>query len=471
MQDDLKLDDTDRPAWLEPVRRRIADQLAGGLGAHWLVAVSGGCDSVGLLLALHRLAPSLGLRLTVAHLNHNLRGEQAREDARFVERLGESLGLPVIVGQWRPSRPAHFEADARAGRYAWLLETAQARGASVVAVGHTRDDQAETVLHRILRGTGPRGLAGIPFARPLDPDHSITLVRPLLGVPRREIEAELARVGQNFRHDPTNVDPSYTRSRIRTELLPQLAADYNPQIAEALARLGDLAAANQALLDALLSDLQDRAVPTIDDHQIKIDPAATAALSLHAIAEVVRRAWRTARWPEQGMTARRWSRIADLIAQCRPTRVHVGEGVELVIDDSIQLKRGPEPEAPPRDPVVLEAPGAVEVSWAGGRLEAVMFDESSAYDEILDLDRVAFPLTIRPPRPGDRFEPLGMPGRRVAVRDLLRNRRVPPDQRQVTPLVTDRDGIVWVVGHRVADRVRVTEATSRPLGLRWAKDS
>lgn len=467
MLDDSSPDDTDRPAWLEPVRRRIADWFSEGLGAHWLVAVSGGCDSVGLLLALHRLAPSLGPRLTVAHLNHNLRGEQAREDARFVERLGESLGLPVVVGQWRPSRPAHFEADARAGRYAWLLETAQARGASVVAVGHTRDDQAETVLHRILRGTGPRGLAGIPFARPLDPDHTITLVRPLLDVPRRAIEAELARIGQDFRHDPTNADPSYTRSRIRTELLPQLAVDYNPQIAEALARLGDLAAANQELLDALLSDLQSRAVRTIDDHQIQIDPAATAGLSPHAIAEVVRRAWRTAQWPEQGMTARRWSRIADLIAEGRPARVHVGEGVELVFDDSIQLKRGTEPEALPRAPVVLEAPGAVAVPWANGRLEAVITCYSSTYDETIDLDRVAFPLVIRPPRPGDRFEPLGMPGHRVAVRDLLRNRRVPPDQRQTTPLVTDRDGIVWVVGHRLADRVRVTETTSRRLGLRW----
>lgn len=467
MLDDSDLDDTDRPAWLEPVGRRIADWLAGGLGADWLVAVSGGCDSVGLLLALRRLAPSLGLRLTVAHLNHNLRGEQARDDARFVERLGESLDLPVVVGQWRPSRPAHFEADARAGRYAWLLETAKARGASVVAVGHHRDDQAETVLHRILRGTGPRGLAGIPPIRPLAPDHSITLVRPLLDVPRREIEEELARIGQNFRHDPTNADPAYTRSRIRTELLPQLAADYNPQVAEALARLGELAAANQDLLDALLGDLQTRAVRTIDDHQITIDPAATAGISPHAIAEVVRRAWRAAQWPERGMTARRWSRVAALIAEGQPARAHVGEGVEIFIDDLIQLKRGPEAEALPGVSVVLEAPGAVEVPWAGGRLEAVIVEESSTYDETIDLDRVAFPMMVHPPRPGDRFEPLGMPGRRVALRDLFRNRRVPPDQRRFVPLLTDRNGVVWVVGHRIADRVRVTGATARRLGLRW----
>lgn len=469
MLDDSDHDDTDRPAWLEPVRRRIADQLAEGLGAHWLVGVSGGCDSVGLLLALHRLAPSLGLKLTVAHLNHNLRGEQAREDARFVERLAERLGLSVVVGQWRPTRPAHFEVDAREGRYAWLSRTAKARGASVVAVGHNRDDQAETVLHRVLRGTGPRGLAGIPFARPLDPDGSVMLVRPLLDVSRREIEAELARIGQDYRHDPTNVDPAYTRSRIRVDLLPKLEAEYNPQVAEALARLAELAAANEETLDALLADLQARAVRSIDDHQITIDRAATASLSPHLIAEVVRRAWRTARWPERGMTARRWSRIATLIAEAEPIRADVGEGVELRVGESIHLARPATPDAPEVVPVVLEAPGAVDVPWAGGRFEAVIDEEQTDYDEVIDLDRVAFPLTVRAPRPGDRFEPLGMPGRRVALRDLLRNRRVPADRRRFVPLVVDREGVVWVVGHRIADRVRVSEATNRRLGLRWVE--
>jgi len=470
MQDDSRLDDTDRPDWLEPVRRRIAGWLAGGLGSGWLVAVSGGCDSVGLLLALHRLAPSLGLKLTVAHLNHNLRGEEAREDARFVERLGESLGLPVVVGQWRPTRPAHFEADARAGRYAWLLETAGVLGASAVAVGHTRDDQAETVLHRLLRGTGPRGLAGIPFTRPLGPDRSVTLVRPLLNVSRRDVRDELDRIGQAFRDDPTNQDPSYTRARIRNDLLPKLEAEYNPRIAEALARLGQLAAANQEMVDALLHDLQTRIVRTIDPRQIRLDLDATAALSPHLIAEVVRRAWRTAQWPEQGMTARRWSRIAALIAEGHPTRVHVGEGVELYIHADIHLTREPAPDAPPPPfaPVVLKTPGAVEVPWAGVRLEAhIIADETSTYDEVVDLDRVVFPLTIRPPLPGDRFDPLGMSGRRVALRDLLRNRRVPPNERRFVPLVADETGILWIVGHRIADRARVTETTIRRLGLRW----
>ena len=162
MPDDRAFDDTEAPAWLEPVRRRITGWLDSETTANWVVAVSGGGDSVCLLRVLHRLAPKLNLRLSVAHLDHGVRGEQARDDARFVQALAESLGLPFDLGHWSPTRAGHFEADARSARYAWLREVAEGRGASAVAVGHTRDDQAETILHRILRGSGPRGLAGIP---------------------------------------------------------------------------------------------------------------------------------------------------------------------------------------------------------------------------------------------------------------------------------------------------------------------
>lgn len=468
MPDDSRLDDTDRPAWLEPVAGRIADRLAAGLGRDWLVAVSGGCDSVGLLWALHRLAPTLGLRLTVAHLNHNLRGEEAREDARFVERLAESLGLPVVVGQWRPIRPAHFEADARVGRYAWLLRTAEARGASVVAVGHTRDDQAETVLHRLVRGTGPRGLAGIPFERPLAPGRSVTLLRPLLGVSRQAIRDELDRIDWSFREDPTNLDPSYTRARIRNDLLPKLRAEYNPKVAEALSRLADLAAANQELLDSLIADALTRVVRSIEKHEIAFKFREITELSPHLVAEIVRRAWRAGGWPEQGMTARRWSRIAAAIVAGGPARVHVGEGVELLLaGDSVQLRRWPAADPPTAAAIVLQAPGAVAVTWANGWFEARVAEEADAYDEVVDLDRVVFPLTIRPPRPGDRFEPLGMSGRSAGLGDFLRGRRVPAAERRLVPLVVDQTGVLWVVGHRIADRARVTAATTRRLGLRW----
>ncbi len=189
---------------------------------------------------LCELAEPLSLKLSVAHMDHGVRGDSAREDARFVEELARSLGLLADVARWQPDRAGHFEADARRARYDWLMQVARARGAGAVAVGHTRDDQAETIVHRIVRGTGPRGLAGIPARRSLANDPGLFLVRPLLRVSRREIRDYLAAIGQPFREDETNATLTGTRGRIRNDLLPKLAADYNPAVGEVLVRLGAL---------------------------------------------------------------------------------------------------------------------------------------------------------------------------------------------------------------------------------------
>ena len=212
-----------REPWTERVERRVVRWCEQGLGKAWLVAVSGGGDSVGLLRILHRLAETLGLHLSVAHLDHGARGEDACADAAFVAALAGSLELPFVLGTWRPTRTGHFESDARRARYNWLTEAARARGSSVVALGHTRDDQAETILHRILRGTGPRGLAGMPPTRLLASKPRITLARPLLDISRREVRDYLADLKQPFREDESNADLTRTRARIRHDLLPKLA--------------------------------------------------------------------------------------------------------------------------------------------------------------------------------------------------------------------------------------------------------
>ena len=173
------------------------------------------------------------------HLDHGVRGEASRADAAFVAELAAMLGLPFDQGQWRPSRSGHFESEALRARYDWLTQIARARNAAVVAVGHTRDDQAETILHRIVRGTGPRGLAGIPSRRVLATDPRIMLVRPLLICHRQGIREYLAGLGQPCREDESNADLTRTRARIRHDLLPRLAAEYNPRLADALVRLGE----------------------------------------------------------------------------------------------------------------------------------------------------------------------------------------------------------------------------------------
>ncbi len=402
------------------------------------------------------------MRLSVAHLDHGVRGEAARADAEFVAHLADSLGLPFDLGHWGPTRPGHFEADARRARYAWLAEVARARGAAAVAVGHTRDDQAETILHRIVRGTGPRGLAGMPSRRPLS--DSATLVRPLLGASREEVRAYLAAIGQPFRDDASNADLSRTRARIRHDLLPRLAAEYNPKVADALVRLGRLAAASDRAVCRGLEEVARGVTIEEGPNALVFLNARLARLPRLLRAEVIRLAWRRAGWPEAGMDAARWLRLAAMVRRDRG-RFSVGAGIDAWLSaDILRLAPAPsDPELATRPaPVHLPIPGSA--IWGGGRVVATL-DPDAPRDETIDLDRLApirtasqgVQLCIRAPMPGDRFAPLGMDDREKPLNDFFRGRRVPREHRGRVPLVCDRVGIVWVVGHRIAHRVRLTD--------------
>ena len=291
-----------------------------------VVAVSGGADSVGLLRVVAGFAEGLELRPSVAHLDHGARGEASAADARFVAELAENLGLPFDLGAWRPSRSSHFEADARRARYEWLAEIARARGASAVAVGHTRDDQAETILHRILRGTGPRGLSGIPARRRLT--EGVTLVRPLLGVGRDALRAYLVVLGQPWREDASNADFDRTRARIRHDLLPKLASEYNPKVAEALVRLGGLAEAEHRALRTLAERFVRRRMIFEGDGRVGLPIVEMRKRPPALRSEIVRALWRRAGFPEAGMDGRRWARLARMVEPGAPPGLSAGAGVE-----------------------------------------------------------------------------------------------------------------------------------------------
>ncbi len=460
--------------WIDRVEHRLARRCERGLSKSWMVAVSGGGDSVGLLRVLHQLAGPLGLRLSVAHLDHGVRGEASRADAAFVAALAGSLGLPFVLGVWKPTRPGHFESDARRARYEWLIEAARVRGASVVAVGHTRDDQAETILHRIVRGTGPRGLAGIPFSRVLATGPQLTLVRPLLGVSRREVRDYLAALQQPFREDASNTDLSRTRARIRHDLLPKLAAEYNPKVALALVRLGSLASSFERAIEADLRELEKSVVITRAQDCVVLKHGILRSIPAFQRAEVLRRVWRRAAWPEANMSASRWRRLAALVQNDEIPVVEVGAHVEVSTESSfLVLRRRLIPASSSEAADTLElipvaVPGLTAIPWAAGAIDArIDSDPERAVDETIDLDRVSLPLVIRPPTVGDRFAPLGMGGQSMALADFFRGRHVRRTDRTRVPLVCDQKGIIWVVGHRIADRVRVSDKTRRRLGLSW----
>lgn len=463
---------SDARAWVEIIGRRLSRWRSRGLSSTWVVAVSGGGDSVGLLRMLHELAPALQVRLSVAHLDHGVRGDAARQDAEFVAGLAASLGLAFDLGQWQPTRSGHFESDARRARYAWLIDVARARGAGVVAVGHTRDDQAETILHRIIRGTGPRGLAGIPPRRILARNPAVALVRPLIDVSRAGIRAYLEQIGQPFREDTSNTDVTRTRARIRHDLLPRLAADYNPRIDEALVRLGSLASSSQRAIEGAVRDVARSSVATRGNGSFVLKPPFLRTQPLYLRTEVLRRLWRAAGWPESGMSAQHWRRLGEAVATLESGSFDAGAGVALTVRSPfLVLHRTaptdrPSPTAEPAAPLLLPIPGELDVPWAGGRIIGAI-EPAASGDEAIDLHRLDLPLTVRTPIAGDRFAPLGMGGRSMALADFFRGRGVSREARARTPVVCDRQGIVWVVGHRIAERVKVTDSTRRRLMLGW----
>ena len=281
-----------------------------------LVAVSGGGDSVALLRGLAALrVPGEG-RLIAAHVNHKLRGADSDADQAFVQELCQQLGLAcevalAAVDATAGGRGRGIEATARRARYAALEETAGRVGARFVVTAHTADDQAETILHRILRGTGIRGLRGMSRARPLGP---ATLLRPLLGTGRAELVAYLRDRQQPFRSDASNRDLRFTRNHIRKELLPLLAAHYNPTIVAALLRLGELAGESQVLIDAMVRDVAQRCLRHVGRDEVRLDLAILAVQPPYLVREVLMDVWRRQGWPLAAMGFAEWDSLAAMIS-------------------------------------------------------------------------------------------------------------------------------------------------------------
>jgi tRNA(Ile)-lysidine synthase len=300
---------------------RVADFMAAVCPGHdaGVVAVSGGPDSVALLRLLLELH-QVGLigTLTVAHLNHQLRGGDSDADEDFVQRLAGKYSLPfrserVNVAKLAKDQKDNVENAARQVRYDWLAEIARSEGARWVATGHTADDQAETLLHRLVRGTGLHGLGGIPPQRELAP--GIAVIRPLLGSSRAEVLAYLQNAKQDFRTDSSNVDLGFTRNRIRHELLPVLARDFNPAIVSVLCRLAEQAREVQSLVEIQAGDLLRNTELPRAGNLLVFNRTTLAKAPRHLVREVFRLVWSRENWPAGSMTFDDWERLAVLACQ------------------------------------------------------------------------------------------------------------------------------------------------------------
>jgi tRNA(Ile)-lysidine synthase len=422
--------------------------LAGGETV--LVAVSGGADSVALLHVLRQLAPTWRLRLHGLHVDHGLRPDAA-SDAEVVRALGDRLAVPVEVERVRVG-PGSLEAAARAARYAALEAAADRLGADRIAVGHTADDQAETVLMRILAGAGVRGLAAIPPVRG-------RIIRPLIDVRRQALRQALQEAGLPWVEDPTNRDLKFLRNRIRHELLPLLAASYRTDVVPALARTARLAReAVDALERTAAAELTRLAAA--EPGAVTLPRAALAGLPAPVGAEVLRQA--AARLGSRA-PLRAWAHLGlrRVLAVPPPRRPFRLGGVRVEVSgDRIRVGTVPTPRLSPR---TLGVPGRVELPEIGCALEARLLP-AAGYAVPRASERVAFDaaelprtLAVRPRRPGDRFRAFGGGERRL--KSFLIDARVPRWERDRLPLLEAAGEIVWVAGLRRGAAAPLTAAT------------
>lgn len=408
-----------------------------------LVAVSGGADSVALLHLLHALAPVFPFALLAAHLDHGIRPESS-EDADFVRSLCARLGVVLIEGRadvpaLAAARRRGLEETARESRRSFLCQTAARHGCGAIALGHHRDDQAETVLFRLLRGSALSGLAAM---RP----RSDLFIRPLLSFSRQQIRDFLAGQGLDFIEDASNADVTYTRNRIRHQLLP-LLRDFNPRIEEHLTRFS----CRLALEEDYWESEECRLLATlgqVGEAEVRFARAGLLALHPAVRLRLLRRALLVVRGDLLGVAACHLTGVEKLLLADRPqAELHLPGAWAARRYEQLWLRRVA-PESPLPVLLTIDGPGVYPLS-GGGELLVSLVPSALGEDHRaveFDASRVSFPLTLRSPLAGDRLRPAGMAGSKK-LKDLLIDAKVPREQRRRLLLVV-ADEILWVVGLR-----------------------
>ncbi len=446
------------------------------------MALSGGPDSCALLLALMEAADAglLPRPVGAAHFHHGLRGTDADEDAAFSAALATRLGLPCVVGIGAvPTGEGLSPNDAaRRARYAFLTEAAGDLQADTIATAHTMDDQAETVLLRVLRGTGTDGLAGIPATRELE--GGLTAVRPLLSVRRVDIEAYCRERGVTPRYDPSNTKDRYARSRLRARL-PQIAQDFNPRLPDALSRLADNAARDADLLNQLTDELWKRACLRDEETLVVLDKAPLYKTHSALRRRVLLRAIRAVAG-EDASASRAGSDffvtlLEGWLASSVDTAADLPGGINACTSEAeLTLARKPKEEGEAVGyETILTIPGqttipgtnlTVETTWRDPDAEIVRARRSYTIDIGIATEEEPL-LKIRTARVGDRIAPLGMGGKTRLVRDILAEAGIPEAERDSVPVVVSVENgeVWWLVGFVQSEKTRVLPHSERVLRL------
>ena len=465
---------------VQVVRKALCDAGLRRAGGGMLLGVSGGSDSVAMLAATVEARRMLGIAgaFEAMTVDHGLRAASSDEVA-FVGRLAGELGVSFHSTRVGVRRRAggSLEEAARRVRYDRLARRARRIGAEAILVGHTADDQAETVLLNLLRGAVVTGVGGIPPVRRLSPKSRQVVVRPVLGCSRDELRRYLARRKMTWCEDESNLSLDFTRNRVRHVLLDLLKREFNPEIVAGLCRLSERSRAVDEFLrrdarrnvDAMLLERHVR--------RVVLDAGAfgelEAAQRYYALNEALARI-------DPDLSGLRWSELEKLEAVMGPRggrRIRLPSGVTISRERERLVIALEGPDTSMIDVVVPVAlAGTTDAAPFGARIEATVVDREafdldafvaskSVFEEAFDAGRVGKGLCVRTPRRDDRFGPLGGTPRKLT--SFLSSQGLSRPQKERQPVIADVENVIWVVGLRPAHATRVTRRTQRVLALSW----
>ncbi len=439
-------------------------------GDRVVVAVSGGADSVCLLQVLYDLQKELGLDLLVCHFNHGLRPDEDEEETRFVKTLAESLQLPFAAEKSAKDLGASgrsLEETARNARYAFLENTRMLFSAQKIAVGHTLDDQAETLLMRLLRGSGTSGFSGIP------PVRDGVIVRPLLELTREEIEQYLAQKGALYVTDPSNSNPGPRRNDIRLNILP-LLKKRQPGLLQILGSAAATLREEREWMESEAADWINRQAQRGNDREIRIPLSEFVCLPEGKKAHVIRQALRMSAGHLHGITTRHIEAVKKAAQGDNPH-------AQIALPGDLSFKRGYEclvfsvaaRETPKSFSLLIHHPGVFYSKEARGTIRVAEYPREDVEPEgfsertaFFDAAEVPYPLTVRSFKEGDRFIPLGMRGHKK-LKNFFIDCKIPLEERKTIPIFLTGDRIFWVCGLRMDDRFKVTPRTKTVLQVEF----
>jgi len=453
-------------SFVRKIRQTIARHALLKGGERVLLGVSGGPDSMALLHALWEMRGEFGLRLAVAHLDHGLRPEAAAEEI-FVRQAALGLGLPFVseradVRGLAERKRLPLEEAAREARYGFLTKAAVELSAVKIALGHTADDQAESVLMRLLRGSGTRGLSGIP------PKRTDLFIRPLIEVYRRDVESFLRERGVPSREDASNRSPRFLRNRIRHELIPALET-YNPRIRRILCETAERFRREEDFWENLVGEQFPSLVRHHEADGLGLDIPLLAALPAPLRLRVFRRAVEVLLGNLRGFGFPHFQAVENLWPNPGPNkgiRLPRGIGVSKCYGELVFSRdqgKGFAFEYAVSRPGILQIPeiGRAMRFSVRDRARAESFGEKPEI-ALLEGDHIRFPLIVRSFRPGDRFQPLGMKGQKK-IKDYFIDQKIPLGRRRKIPLLVFQGQVLWVAGLRLDHRYRLKPESRRVL--------